>query len=171
MEILRRFDMLDCKAMATPMDTNMKLLSDETSELVYMNQYRQIFFESLMYLTNTRSDICFAVNTLSQYLGNPRCVHLIVAKHVMRYHKCTAGLGLYCGRDHDYILYGYTDSDWEGTVADRKSTSGGFYCLGSSMISCFSKKQSWVSLKIEEVEYIASCSASCEAIWIQKLMS
>ena len=25
--------MLDCKAMATPMDTNMKLLSNETSEL------------------------------------------------------------------------------------------------------------------------------------------
>ena len=29
-EILRIFDMLDCKSMATPMDTNMKLLSDET---------------------------------------------------------------------------------------------------------------------------------------------
>ena len=35
--------MLDCKAMATPMDTNMKLMSNETSELVYMTQYRQIF--------------------------------------------------------------------------------------------------------------------------------
>ena len=30
-EILKRFDMLDCKAMATPMHTNLKLLSDETS--------------------------------------------------------------------------------------------------------------------------------------------
>ena len=39
-EILKRFDMLDCKAMATPMDTNLKLLSDETSELVDMTQYR-----------------------------------------------------------------------------------------------------------------------------------
>ena len=29
-EILKRFDMLDCKAMATPMDTNLKLLSDDT---------------------------------------------------------------------------------------------------------------------------------------------
>ena len=36
--------MLDCKAMATPMDTNMKLLSDETSELVYMTKYKQIFW-------------------------------------------------------------------------------------------------------------------------------
>ena len=36
--------MLDCKAMATPMDTNMKLLSDETSELVYMTKHKQIFW-------------------------------------------------------------------------------------------------------------------------------
>ena len=28
-EILKIFDMLDCKAMATPIDTDMKLLSDE----------------------------------------------------------------------------------------------------------------------------------------------
>ena len=35
-EILKRFDMLDCKSMATPMDTILKLLSDESSELVDM---------------------------------------------------------------------------------------------------------------------------------------
>ena len=51
-EILKRFDMLDCKSMATPMETNMKLLSDETSELVDVTQYMNII-ESLMYLTNT----------------------------------------------------------------------------------------------------------------------
>ena len=28
-EILKIFDMLDCKVMATPMDTNLKLFSDE----------------------------------------------------------------------------------------------------------------------------------------------
>ena len=72
--------MLDCKSMDTPMDTNTKLLSDETSEIVEITQYRQII-EPLMYLTNTRSDICFSVNTLSRYLVNPRCVHLIAAKH------------------------------------------------------------------------------------------
>ena len=39
-ELLKIFDMLDCKAMATPMDTKLNLLSDETSELVDMTQYR-----------------------------------------------------------------------------------------------------------------------------------
>ena len=59
--------MLNCKTMATPMDTNLKLLSDETSEIVDMTHYRQII-GSLMYMTNTRPYICFVVNTLSQYL-------------------------------------------------------------------------------------------------------
>ena len=93
-----------------------------------------------MYLTNKRSYICFVVNTFSQYLGNPRCVHLIVAKHVIRYLKGTSDLGHYYGRDHDYKLYEYTDSDWAGSVSDMKSTSGGCYCLGSAMISWFSRK-------------------------------
>ena len=63
-EILKIFDMLDCKAMATPMDTNLKFLSDETLELVYLTQYKHII-GSLMYLTTTRPDICFVANTLS----------------------------------------------------------------------------------------------------------
>ena len=44
---------------------------------------------SLMYLTNTRPDILFAVNTLSQYLTDLRSVHLIAAKHILRYLKGT----------------------------------------------------------------------------------
>ena len=135
-----------------------------------MTQYRQIIV-SLMYLTNTRKDICFVVNTLSQYLVKPRWVHLIAAKHVMRYLKGTIDLGLYYDIDHEYKLYGYMDSDWAGSVADRNSTSGGCYCLGSAIISWFSKKQSKVSLGTTEVEYIATCSASCESIWILKMIS
>ena len=49
-----------------------------------MTQYRQII-GSLMYIMNTRPDIFFVVNTLSQYLVKPRHFHLIVAKHVMKY--------------------------------------------------------------------------------------
>ena len=55
-EIVKIFDMLECKSMATPIDTNLKLLVDESLELVDVTQYRQII-GSLMYLTNTRLDI------------------------------------------------------------------------------------------------------------------
>ena len=82
-EILKSLNMLKCKFMATPMYSNLKLLADDSLELVDVTHYRQII-GSLMYLTNTRPDICFAMNTLSQYLVQPRRVHLVAAKHVMR---------------------------------------------------------------------------------------
>ena len=63
-KILKRFDMLECKSMATPMDTNLKLLVDASLDLVDVTLYRQIIGSS-MYLTNTRPDIYFVVNTLS----------------------------------------------------------------------------------------------------------
>ena len=47
-----------------------------------------------MYLMNTRLDICFAVNTLSPFLTDLRHVHLIVAKHILRYLKGTIDYGL-----------------------------------------------------------------------------
>ena len=62
--------MMECKAMATPMELNLKLLSDASLETVDATMYHQMI-GSLMYL---RPDICFAMNTL-------RHVHLIVAKH------------------------------------------------------------------------------------------
>ena len=73
MEILKRFGMMEWKDMTTSMASNLKLLSDASSETVDSMMYRQMMC-SLMYLTNTRPDICFAVNTL-------RNVHLMVAKH------------------------------------------------------------------------------------------
>jgi hypothetical protein len=39
------------------------------------------------------------------------------------------------------------------------------------MISWQSRKQSSIDLNTTEVEYIASCSANCEAIWLRKLLT
>jgi hypothetical protein len=66
-EILKTFDMLECKSMNTPMETKLKLLVDTPSKLIDAMLYRQII-GSLMYLTNTRPYICFSMNTLSQVL-------------------------------------------------------------------------------------------------------
>jgi hypothetical protein len=54
--------------------------------------------------------------------------------------------GLSYDGDHDFTLSGYTDADWAGSVADRKSTSGCCFSLGSTMISWQSRKQSSIAL-------------------------
>ena len=139
-EILKRFRMMDCKAMTTPMASNLKLLNDASSKMVDATVYRQMIC-SLMYLTNTRPDIYFVVNTL-------RHVHLMTTKHAVRYLKGTVECVLEYDANQKINLEGYVDSDWEGSAIDRKSTSGCCFSMGSGVISWFSKKETCMPLSI-----------------------
>ena len=47
-----------------------------------------------MYPTKMRRDICFVVNTLIQFMKDPRHVHLIAAKHILRYLNGTIDYGI-----------------------------------------------------------------------------
>ena len=64
-----------------------------------------------MYLMNTRIDICFPVNTLSQYLTYMRHLHLVDGKHVLRYMKGTVDYGLKYDVNQKINLHSYVDSD------------------------------------------------------------
>jgi hypothetical protein len=101
----------------------------------------------------------------------PRHVHWVAAKHVLRYLWGTVGFGLRYVRGDGVRLHGYSDSDWEGSEVDRKSTSGGCFSLGSTMVSWFSRKQTYVALNSTEIEYMAASLASCEAILLRKLLA
>ena len=160
---------MDCKAMATPMASNLKLLSDASSETVNATMYHQMIC-SLICLTNNRPDTCFAVNDLSQFLTDPRHAHL-VAKHAVRYLKGTIEYGLKYDTNQKTNLHGYVDSDWEGSSIDRKITLGCWFNMGSGVISWFSRKQSCVVLNTAEADYVTTCSTSCEAVWLRKLLS
>jgi hypothetical protein len=145
----------DNRPMTTPMITNWKKLHASESQLVDSTLYRQLI-GSLMYLVNTRPDICFSVNTLSQFMVEPRRVHWVAAKHVLRYLCGTVDYGLDYHRGDGFCLVGYTDSDWARCVSDRKSTSGCCFGLGSVVVSWFSQKQKSVALSSVEAEYMAA---------------
>jgi hypothetical protein len=131
--------MMDCKSMPTHMMTNLKLLGDTSSETIDFTMYRQMI-GSLMYLKNTRPDICFAVNTLSQYMVKSRHVHLIVAKHILRYLKGIIDYGLRYTSDQEISLHGYADSDWAYSVVDQKGTFRCCFSLRSIVIAWFNRK-------------------------------
>ena len=113
MDMLKKFRMLDYKSIATSMDTNLKKLRDfaSYSNLIDSTMYRQLI-GSLMYLTNSRLDICFVVNNLSQLMCEPRRIHWTVAKHVLKFLRGTVGYGLRYDSECDLKLQGFTDSDW-----------------------------------------------------------
>jgi hypothetical protein len=89
-------------------------------------------------ISGKESNVCFAVNTLSQFIVEPRQEHWVVAKHVLRYLRGMVEYGLRYVGDGEVKLQGYIESDWEGSATDRKSTSRCCFSLGSTMISWFS---------------------------------
>ena len=67
---------------------------------------------SLMYLMNTRPNIFFAMNTLSQFLIDLRHVHLIGAKHILRSLRGIVDYGLKYEANQKIDLEVYVDSNW-----------------------------------------------------------
>jgi hypothetical protein len=88
-------------------------------------------------------------------------------KIIFKYLKGTLDFGLWYSRSEYFTLTTYTDADWVGSVDDRKSTSGGAFFLGNSLVSWLSKKQSSVSLSTIEAEYIATTSCCTQVLWMK----
>eukprot|EP00253_Pinus_taeda_P002872 PITA_02872 len=151
------------------MELDIKKLSSSVDRPILRNatKYRQLI-GALMFLVNSRPDICFAINTLSQHMVKPHHSHRIGAKNLLRYlcGTITHGLRYITG---DVRLLRYTNVDWAGSVVDRKSTSGCCFSLGSTSISWMSRKQKSMALSTAEAEYITASMASCEVVWLQKL--
>eukprot|EP00253_Pinus_taeda_P025555 PITA_25555 len=168
-EILKRFNMIECKATSTPLEQNVKLCSDDGTKEVNGTMYRQLV-GSLNYLTTSRPNIAYSVSILSQFMAKPCESHWKAAKKVLRYLKGTLNFGIMYTDEFDVELAGYSDSDWAGNPDDRKSTTGYMFNIGSGPISWSSKKQPTVSLSSTEAEYKALCSATCEAIWLRRIL-
>ena len=67
-------------------------------------------------------------------------------------------------------LHGFTDADWASSPTDRKSTSGGVFSIGSTVVSWYSRKQRSMALSSVEVEYMAASQAACTGASFNKPM-
>ena len=103
---------------------------------------------ALMHLsTATRPDISYAVSYVSRLMENPQDEHWVAVKRIFRYLQGTKSHGI-CYQPSDKIDFrGYSDADWAGDLADRKSTSGYMFMLLEAPVIWGSKKQSSVSLR------------------------
>ncbi|KAF7842141.1 Copia protein [Senna tora] len=82
-DLLKKFNMLDCAPVPTPMVTGRQFSKTNGTPIKDHVLYRQMV-GSLQYLTNTRPDISYAVNKLSQFLSQPTDIHLQGVKRVLR---------------------------------------------------------------------------------------
>jgi hypothetical protein len=83
-EILKKFGMTDCKSMPTPIVMDLRKMNKASTDSGEIDPhiYRQLI-GSFMYLVNTRPDICYAMNVLSQFMSQSIHTHLIAVKHVL----------------------------------------------------------------------------------------
>jgi hypothetical protein len=78
--------------------------------------------------------------------------------------------GQWYPRNQSLQLTSYSDADWANCVDERKSTSGGAFFLGNSLVAWLSKKKGSISLSTTEAEYIAAATCCTQVLWmIQKL--
>ena len=85
-------------------------------------------------------------------------------KRILKYVNGTSDYGMLYSHGSSSTLIGYCVADWEGSVDDRKNTSGGCFFLGNNLISWFSKKQNCVSLSTAEAEYIVAGSSCSQLV-------
>ncbi|GJV61704.1 ribonuclease H-like domain-containing protein [Tanacetum coccineum] len=167
-EILEQAQMLNCNPCRTPIDTEKKL-GPEGSPVTDPTLYRSLA-GSLQYLTFTRPDLSYAVQQLCLYMHDPREPHLNAMKRVLRYLRGTTDLGLQLFRSTTSQLIAYSDADWAGCPATRRSTSGYCVFLGDNLLTWSSKRQDTLSRSSAEAEYRGVANAVAETSWIRNLL-
>lgn len=122
-QILERFKMQNSKAVPTLAALGLKLRKEDSSKRVDPTLYKSMV-GSLMYLTTTRPYMMHAVSLISRFMECPRDSHWQIGKRILMYVKGTKGFSILYTASDEFELVGYTDSDWAGSIDDRKNTYG-----------------------------------------------
>ena len=169
-KLLQHAKLGDCNAATTPLEARGQFSTEEGRSTVNSTLYRSLI-GSLRYLTHTRPDLLFSVGILSRHMENPNQEYYNGVMRILRYVKGTDNYGLiYKKGKLNEELIGYSDSDFAGNYYDRKNASGHIFFFGGMAVSWSSQKQSIVALSSCEAEYIAATTATCQAVWMNRLI-
>ncbi|KAI0530515.1 hypothetical protein KFK09_000059 [Dendrobium nobile] len=168
LSILHQAHLQHCNSISNPSCTKLPAEFQQEEVLSDPVLYRRLT-GSLQYLTITRPDIAFTVNTLSQHMQDPQSQHVFLLKRLLRYIKGTVDFGLPISKSN-LQLTSFSDADWAGDPSTRKSTSGFCSFLGENLISWTVKKQHTVARSSTESEYRALAALTADVLWLRKLL-
>ncbi|XP_028072934.1 uncharacterized protein LOC114275134 [Camellia sinensis] len=169
LEMLDRFQMMNCNQVGIPTEPGLKLTKDLEGKKVDNTLFKQIV-GSLMYLTEARPNIMYSVSLISRYMECPAEYHLLVTKRVLRYLKGTFDFGVFYKKKVALDLIGFCESDYASDLDGRRSTSSYAFMMSSGVVSWSSKKQQVVTLSTTKAEFVAAASSACQAVWLKKII-
>ncbi|GKC52068.1 putative RNA-directed DNA polymerase [Tanacetum coccineum] len=172
LDLLSEYGMLACKPSKTPLVSKLiisNIATENDPSLVNIVDYQKLMGK-LIYLTNTRPDISYAVHCLSQFMHSPLTSHVKIAFKILRYLKGSPGLGIYFSKRPGMSLKAYSDADWAKCIVTRKSIIGYCVFMNGDLVSWKSKKQNTLSKSSSEAEYRALASVISEVVWILKIL-
>ncbi|XP_013721367.1 uncharacterized mitochondrial protein AtMg00810-like [Brassica napus] len=165
-DLLITAGMADCAPMPTPLPLKLDNVSGQDALFSDPSYFRTLAGE-LQYLTITRPDLQFSVNYIFQRMHMPSQEDFSLLKCILRYVKGTYNMGISMTAGTDSTLLSYSDSDWAGCKATRRSTGGLCTLLGSNVISWSTKRHDTVSKSSTETEYRTMSEAASEIVWLQ----
>lgn len=126
---------------------------------------------SLLWIARqTRPDLEWVTNHLSQFLSDPRPEHWNLFVRVLRYLSLTTHFVFRYSRNSRKIMM-QTDSDWAPKEAEkRRSTSGYVSLWGNAALSWKSKGQTSTAESSAEAELVALSLGAKEALWMRRFL-
>ena len=125
------------------------------------------------YMAQDRPDLSAAAKAMSQHMAQPREGVLNSLKRCVRYLKKhpVSSMLIPNGVDEgENTMTVWTDSDWAGDIASRRSTSGGVVVYRGAILAHWSKSQSNVALSSAEAELNATVKGLSELIGLSNLI-
>ncbi|RVW76661.1 Retrovirus-related Pol polyprotein from transposon RE2 [Vitis vinifera] len=149
LDILKDSGFSGSKPVGFPMESSLKLTTNDSSPLFFDPASYRRLIGRLLYLTITRPNLAYAVQALSQFMSNPHSTHYKLQKEffdTLRQHQ-------------------------GGCIDTRRSVTGFTVFIGDSLISWKSKKQPTVSRSSAKAEYRALATTTCELQWLVYLLA
>lgn len=173
-DILRRFNMEDCKEIFTPMEIAADLDPTLPTNKATIEKLKKTPYQSavgaLIYLTQaTRPDLAYAVSSVSRFNSCYNLKHWDAVKRIFRYVQRTKMMCLQYSKDQESRLTGFCDASYAPNPHDPRSVSGYVFVIQGGAISWISKRQQTVARSTTETEYLSLTTAGQEAIWLKKL--
>ena len=112
LELLKRFELLNCKVVVTPSEINHKLDFDSKGDDVDTTTFKQLV-DSLRYLCNTRPNIFYTFGMVSRFMSKLKWSNYQANVRILSYIKGTLKYGVLfpSGGKANSELMGYSGSN------------------------------------------------------------